>query len=267
VEAISCRLLPFAVADGPMNMAADEALLHSALDGMASLRLYAWSPPTLSLGYFQPESIRNSDPLLAALPFVRRPSGGDTLVHDHELTYALAIPPGPPWQSRAASWLGRMHGIIAAALRNLGVETEMFEPSSSGRLRGGAVLANAPPQVQPLNDEAKYGPLCFHRFTKNDLILNGRKIVGSAQRKHRGALLQHGAILCSRSDHTGSLPGIWELTGIEFDPAQIADIIRREFARQTGWTLVAADWTEVERVKIADLTDNKYRLDEWNRKR
>src|SRR5262245_52547117 len=102
-------------------MACDEALLDSALEGTASLRFYSWSPPTLSLGYFQPASVRAMAPGLAALPFVRRPSGGDTLVHDHELTYALALPAGAPWQSRAASWLGRMHGIIATALRTLGV--------------------------------------------------------------------------------------------------------------------------------------------------
>src|SRR5262245_26411902 len=88
------RLLPYAVADGPHNMAADEALLGSAVAGTASLRFYGWSPPTLSLGYFQPEGVRRRDARLAGLPYVRRPSGGRTLVHDRELTYALALPPG-----------------------------------------------------------------------------------------------------------------------------------------------------------------------------
>ncbi|HMF12835.1 MAG TPA: hypothetical protein VKE94_11030, partial [Gemmataceae bacterium] len=121
MEGITCRLLPYVVDDGPRNMAADEALLHSALDGTASLRFYGWSPATLSLGYFQPASVRNADPRLRALPFVRRPSGGDTLVHHHEMTYALTLPAGPPWQPRGTTWLGRMHGIIACGLRDLGI--------------------------------------------------------------------------------------------------------------------------------------------------
>ncbi|MFL5922767.1 MAG: lipoate--protein ligase family protein, partial [Gaiellaceae bacterium] len=68
----SCRLLPLAEGDGPWHMAADEVLLESAGAGVASLRFYVWSRPTLSLGYFQPEAVRRSDPLLAELPWVRR---------------------------------------------------------------------------------------------------------------------------------------------------------------------------------------------------
>src|SRR5262249_13270053 len=92
VEELTCRLLPYTVADGQTNVATDEALLESALAGVATLRFYGWSEPTLSLGYFQSHTIRLADPLLAELPFVRRPSGGDTLVQHHELTYALALP-------------------------------------------------------------------------------------------------------------------------------------------------------------------------------
>src|ERR1051326_1065531 len=87
-----CRLLPFAVADGPQNMAADEVLLHSAAAGQVSLRFYGWTEATLSLGYFQHAARRLDDPLLPELPFVRRPTGGDALVHHQELTYCLAVP-------------------------------------------------------------------------------------------------------------------------------------------------------------------------------
>src|SRR5262245_25376987 len=204
-------------------MAADEALLHSAVEGAASLRFYGWSPPTLSLGYFQSERVRHADPLLAALPFVRRPSGGDTLVHHHELTYALALPSGPPWQSRPVSWLRRMHAIIAAALEPWGVAASLHErPAGERRQRS----------------------LCFLNFTPGDLILNGAKIAGSAQRRHRGALLQHGAILLARSSHAPSLPGICELAGRLLYIEEFSHAIHREFARQTGWQLIVGDWTE-----------------------
>ena len=86
------RLLPFAEAGGAHNMAADETLLEAAGAGQASLRFYGWSAPTVSLGYFQPHNVHISDPLLANLPYVRRPTGGATLVHHHEMTYALALP-------------------------------------------------------------------------------------------------------------------------------------------------------------------------------
>src|SRR5437868_10093883 len=95
---VACRLLRFARADGPHNMAADEVLLESAVAGMASLRFYGWSAPTVSLGYFQPERMRRADERLARLAYVRRPTGGGALVHHHEVTYALALPANPAWQ-------------------------------------------------------------------------------------------------------------------------------------------------------------------------
>ncbi|HMF12602.1 MAG TPA: lipoate--protein ligase family protein, partial [Gemmataceae bacterium] len=144
MDGITCRLLPYAVADGPHNMAADETLLHSAIEGTASLRFYGWSPPTLSLGYFQHESVRRADPLLAELPFVRRPSGGHTLVHHHEVTYALALPPGQPWQILSVPWLRRMHEIVAVTLNALGVRAKLFNPLAKSSVTS---------------------VLCFHRFT------------------------------------------------------------------------------------------------------
>ncbi len=68
-----CRLLPWRVADGVSNMAADEGLLEAAAAGIASLRFYAWSRATLSLGYFQPHASRHNPEVLGDLPYVRRP--------------------------------------------------------------------------------------------------------------------------------------------------------------------------------------------------
>src|SRR6266852_2580802 len=165
---INCRLMPYAVASGALNMAADEALLESAQAGVASLRFYGWSEPTLSLGYFQSERSRVSNHLLAGLPFVRRPTGGDALVHDHEVTYALALPAGAPWQT-GKSWLQRMHGIISAALEQWGVVAPLSSP------------ADNPPFG---------GVLCFQHITPGDIVIGLDKVVGSAQRRQRGALLQ-----------------------------------------------------------------------------
>jgi lipoyl(octanoyl) transferase len=241
-----CRLLPFTTAEGPWQMAADEVLLEAAAAGRAALRFYAWSQPTLSLGYFQADALRRSDPRLAGLPSVRRASGGAALVHDREVTYALALPAGAPWQRRGESWLWRMHRIIAAALATLGVEARACDPGGERKL--GEVL-------------------CFLHHTPGDLLIGPAKVAGSAQRKLRGALLQHGSILLARSPATPALPGIAELAGRRLSAQEVQAAVTAQFARDTGWSLEAGDWTEDERRRIAELIAAKYTHPGWNQKR
>src|SRR5262245_35203501 len=234
------RLLPVESTGGAANMAADEGLLEAASCGVASLRFYTWAEPTLSLGYFQPAAER-----LPGLTWVRRASGGAALVHHHELTYCLALPAGAPWQRRGASWICRFHGVIAAALKDLGVESDKLCAA-----------------------ETKLGPvLCFLHHTPGDLILGGHKIGGSAQRKQRGALMQHGGVLLERSTHTPELPGLRELADIEISADLLAERVTREFARDTGWKIAAGVWSVDERLRIDELTRTKYGADEWNLKR
>jgi len=242
---MTCRLLPYAVASGPKNMAADEALLESTQTGVAALRFYGWSEPTLSLGYFQAERSRVSSHLLAGLPFVRRPTGGDALVHHHEVTYALALPAGPPWQT-GPSWLQRMHGIISAALEQRGVMA---------------------PLSAPADNPAFSGVLCFQHITPGDVVIGLAKVVGSAQRRQRGALLQHGGILLACSPHTPELPGIKELSGKSLTPEDISKAVAAEFTRQTGWQLLPAEWTNEEQQRIEHFVETKYTRETWNRKR
>jgi lipoate-protein ligase A len=240
-----CRRLPFAIADGPHNMAADEALLESAVAGIASLRFYGWSPPTLSLGYFQPARVREQDARLAHLSWVRRPSGGATLVHHHEVTYALALPAGPPWQTDEP-WSRRMHTLIARALAGLGIAARLYQPK----------------------DELPYeGLLCFHHFTPGDLMIGDAKVVGSAQRRQRQALLQHGGILLATSSHTPSLPGILELTGRRLAVGELVSALERELEAETGWRLEQGEWTATEARRIEELAAAKYGQEAWNGKR
>lgn len=238
-----CRLLPFVCVDGPHNMAADEVLLQSASAGFASLRFYCWQQPTISLGYFQSEQVRRGEKW-ADLPFVRRPSGGDLLVHDRELTYALALPAGPPWQDRTL-WVCRMHGIIGTALSDLGVNT------------GSCAL------------EANLwaGVLCFQHATPGDVLINGHKVVGSAQRRRRGYLLQHGGILLGANKYAPELPGINELTGQDLNVDQLSTALKRAFVQETGWNLLESEWTKEEEQLIEELVATKYSQTSWNCKR
>jgi lipoate-protein ligase A len=240
------RLLPFANADGATNMAADEVMLHSAAAGIASLRFYGWSAATVSLGYFQAHQTRFADPHISALPWVRRPSGGATLVHHHELTYALALPPGDTWQGRD-SWLLRMHRIIVAALTQLG-------------------LAN---KLQIVEDKPiKHGDvLCFQQFTVGDVLCAKHKVIGSAQRKFRQALMQHGSILLTQSEYTPSLPGIAELTGNTPSSVHVRGAIVLQFPLATPWNVEAGDWTESEKMEITTLAGARYSSADWNERR
>jgi lipoyl(octanoyl) transferase len=241
------RLLPFAIADGATNMAADETLVRSAADeGTASLRFYGWSSATVSLGYFQSHLVRDADPLILSLPWVRRPSGGATLVHHYELTYALSLPKGRAWQ-QSESWLVRMHRMIMNALSALGL---------ADRLR---LVENSP---------VKHGDvLCFQQFTIGDVLCQGRKVIGSAQRKYRQALMQHGSILFSQSEFVPSLPGIRELTDVKLTPEQVSKEIVRQLQLATSWKVEEGDWSTSEATCILDLVRDRYGNAEWNERR
>jgi lipoate-protein ligase A len=241
-------LLPYRTSGGACNMATDEALLQTALRGTPSLRFYGWNEPTLSLGYFQREALRRENPRIAHLPYVRRPSGGATLVHHHEVTYALALPAGEPWHDGLAdqAWLKRIHEIIADSLGDLGVSARPHIPSPADDCRGF---------------------LCFRHFAAGDLLIGDAKVVGSAQRRHRGVLLQHGAILLAQSPFTPELPGILELTGRRLTTEEVCGAVRARFEKATGWELRDGDFTAEERQAVADLEAGKYATNAWNRKR
>ena len=186
-------------------MAVDEVLLESAFErGVASLRFYRWCEPTASLGYFQQETDFRAETRFAHLPAVRRLSGGGTLIHDQEVTYSLALPPSQRVVAHPAELYGLIHRGFIAVLKSRGVDVEM---------RGETVLL----KHEPL--------LCFAREDEHDLVAQGHKLLGSAQRRRRGAILQHGGLVLQASHLTPELPGIVELfpqaslAGLEADLA------------------------------------------------
>jgi lipoate-protein ligase A len=243
---LQCRLIPFHVAAGAWNMAADEILLEAAAAGIASFRLYGWSSATLSLGYFQTAAAARGYPRLGELPWVRRASGGAALVHHLELTYALGLPAGPHWQKRGESWLKTMHAVIQQALADLGV---------SARLCGDG-------------EAKKRGEvLCFLHHTPGDVLIGDDKIAGSAQRKQRGALLQHGSILLAASPFAPMLLGIRELAGVAVEPSDLGSALTEQFGRRTGWDLVSAEWNALERQAIEERAAAKFAQLAWNDKR
>ena len=180
---------------------------------------------------------RLADPLLAELPWVRRSTGGATLVHDRELTYALALPPN---LAARESWMPRMHAIIVAALASLGVHVDLVRESAK-------------------TDDV----LCFQQHTVGDVLSDGQKVVGSAQRRHRRCLLQHGAILVRRSSATPRLPGLFETTSRDVKLDALAAAIVESFPL----AIEAEGWTADELRRIEALVRDKYDSPAWNERR
>ena len=178
--------------DGWSNMAIDEFLLHRvATTKQPVLRFYQWETATLSLGYFQSLSDRVGHDASWSCPIVRRATGGGAIVHDRELTYSLAVPISDRMNDGHEALYDRIHQVVVQLLVQLG--------AADSRLHEGQKA------------EADDPFLCFQRRAKGDVVIGAHKVLGSAQRRQKGGLLQHGSILLERSSAAPELPGIVDL--------------------------------------------------------
>lgn len=203
---------------GAWNMAADEWLLQRAAnDGVLTLRFYEWAEPTLSLGYFQAHADRQSHAASSELPLVRRASGGGALVHHEELTYSLAVPAGHALAKNAEDLYDAAHESLV----------EVLNQSVARSDRIFSLCSETSPHAQSKRDKEPF--LCFLRRSSGDVLgsvgdqpaglpastVDGRyKVCGSAQRRRRGAVLQHGGVLLARSPHAPELAGLADLLGV-----------------------------------------------------
>ena len=256
------RLLVTEPADGPTNMAIDEVLWRGRRAGTAppTIRFYAWAPPAVSLGYGQAldDEIDQDACRALGVDLVRRPTGGSAIYHDgpeREVTYSVTatnddigvgvdLLAGYRWIARA----------LARGLRTLGAAVEVVE-----RRRA-------------------YGPtpaFCFARAGIHELEVDGRKLVGSAQRRHGKTFLQHGSILLG-VDATR----VAALFPVTSDPAGSVATLEQALGRRVAWdecvaTLTAAfeaehelalrpgGLTEDEVRESESLTRDKYATDAW----
>jgi lipoate-protein ligase A len=177
-------------------MALDEALLEwvACGAGASCLRTYGWTTPTLSLGYFQRLVDVRADPRFQAVPLVRRVTGGGAIWHHHEVTYALVVSANHPLARPSTGLYHTVHGAIADALCAAGI---------AAARRGGDGGSGYGDRERPL--------LCFTDTDPEDIVTAGVKIVGSAQRRRGGAVLQHGSLLLARSSRTPELLGVCDV--------------------------------------------------------
>jgi lipoyl(octanoyl) transferase len=163
-------------ADGAWNMAVDEALMeHAGLTHEWVLRVYGWSAPTLSFGRNQ-RVLDAYDPerlVREGVDAVRRPTGGRAILHWREVTYSVVAPSHAAGDLRES--YARINRLLVAGLTALGVHANVIRSSQLVES-----LGTAP---------------CFHHPSEGELVVDDRKLVGSAQWRADGALLQHGSIL------------------------------------------------------------------------
>ncbi|MFO0939292.1 MAG: hypothetical protein U0930_00850 [Pirellulales bacterium] len=198
---------------GVENMALDQSMLEATdRDQVVRLRLYRWSEPTVSLGYFQKyvefESYiqRLPNSIIKDLALVRRATGGGAIVHHHDWTYSISMP------ASAARAIGHgastglydsAHQAVVAWLKSFGMVAELWKPD----------VTKTPVDASEACSTDGCAFLCFQRRHNGDVVLNGYKIMGSAQRRFGTAVLQHGSLLLAASPLATVLPGLKELGG------------------------------------------------------
>ncbi|HBV06205.1 MAG TPA: hypothetical protein DEF01_05635 [Gemmatimonadetes bacterium] len=249
-------------------MAADHTLAHSVAQAGSSsgkgpeappavLRLYTWKRPTISFGRNEPvvgvyspdsEHLRNID-------LVRRPTGGRAVLHDAELTYAVAVP------SRALGGARETYRVLNHALlnavRSLGTMADIHGDPNESAL--------------PLSA----GP-CFQSPAEGEVTVNGRKLIGSAQARIGGALLQHGSIMISGDQTLLSTIGLStnhhqpatlsEQIGA-VDVERVANAVISSMKRFFGGSWLEGEYSADEKRMLIELVECQYSTDQWTWRR
>src|SRR5574341_1119921 len=259
------RLLVTEPADGATNMAVDEAVWLGRRAGASppTVRFFAWQPPTVSLGYGQPLDghVDVAACRRLGVGLVRRPTGGGAIYHDgpaRELTYSVVaaaadVGGGARDLLHSYQWIGR---ALAAGLRALGAAVEV-----AGVARG---------------DEPAPA-FCFARTGSCEIELHGRKVVGSAQRRHGSAFLQHGSILLAvdaprlrvlfptTRDPLATLTTLEAALGHPPKFDDVATALVQAFEREHGLDLRPDGLTADEAAAAERLAREKYATDAWLR--
>ncbi|MCH6567311.1 MAG: lipoate--protein ligase family protein [Nitrospinae bacterium] len=269
------RLLIDGPAPGAWNMAVDEAIFRAveASPGPPTLRLYRWAPPAVSLGFGQSSASSVNPDLLAAegIDLVRRPTAGKAVLHDDEVTYSLAARHGafPGWQDLLEVYR-TVTEAFAVGLGKLGLAAALV-PRKPGSLRART-------------------PVCFAVPASYELMVDGRKVLGSAQRRSRSAFLQHGSLpltldlaLLYRCLHPeekeegredaliarwrGEMAGLGEVAGRRLDWETVASALVQGVEGHLGVTLKEGKLSLEESALAESLAAEKYADPAWTHRR
>jgi lipoate-protein ligase A len=253
-------------------MAIDEAILESVAAGRSrsTLRFYGWTPACVSIGFGQPiGDVDRAACSRRGWHVIRRPSGGKAILHVDELTYSVCAPPDEPRVTGGiVESYGRLATGLLAGLRGLGLEP-----------------AEAKPEYGP--EQEAEGPVCFDGPARYEITVAGRKLVGSAQARPKGGIMQHGTMPLT-GEITRIIDGlVWnspsarrsarerlsrraltlqEALGraITFEEAVVA--MTDGFRVALGLTLVPGDLTPEEEEAVERIRREKYVNDSWTLK-
>ncbi|MCR8631173.1 lipoate--protein ligase family protein [Paenibacillus radicis (ex Xue et al. 2023)] len=276
------RFISSGMNDPAYNMAVDEAILTAHSEGKVppTVRFYGWNPATLSIGYFQKavEEIDFDQIKQEGLGFVRRPTGGRAVLHDKELTYSIIVSesyPGIP------SGVTQAYRVLSEGLllgfRKLGLDARMV-------------------QLESEEDKSKYASMgsaaCFDSPSWYELVVEGRKIAGSAQTRQKQVVLQHGSILLDmdvdqlfrvlkfsnerlqarlKQQFVHKAVAINDLCRhIGKQPVSLPEVeeaFRAGMEEGLDIELVESTLTEYEQTLVEQLISEKYANEEWNLRR
>jgi lipoate-protein ligase A len=244
-------------------MAVDEAIARAVGDGLApaTLRFYGWSAPTVSLGYLQraPGGVDLAACRRRGIGLVRRITGGRAVLHADELTYSVAAPLRGPWRSLSVpEAFARIAGGLIAGLRRLGLTASLGES-------------------QALTGDGRESDACFLLRRMPAILVDGRKLVGSAQRRWNRSLLQQGSILLDfdprlhqrifpawpRTDPAAGVTSLRALLGTLPPIGDLVSALCEGWREALGAVCVAGDLLPVERKVAEDGARERYASDAW----
>ena len=257
------------------NMAMDEALLDWHSEGLIPpvIRFYEWNPATLSIGYFQ--SVEKEIDMEAVkslgLGFVRRPTGGRGVLHEHELTYSVIVTESYPSMPATVTEAYRVisEGLLLG-FQNLGLDAYFSVPNTEEQKE----LLKKPKSA-----------VCFDTPSWYELVVEGKKVAGSAQTRQKGVILQHGAILLDLDEEK-------LIQTFKFSSEEVRERVKRSLSQKAvainkiisksvsideckaAFKNGFADALEIELVEykltkqqldyIKELESTRYANDEWN---
>lgn len=259
------------------NMAIDEAILVAHSKGFVppTVRFYGWNPPTLSIGYFQ----KIADVDFAALRqkglgFVRRPTGGRAVLHDRELTYSIVVSETHPRMPRSVNESYRVLSMgLVEGFRQLGMTADMVSLADEEEKRKYESLGSA---------------ACFDSPSWYELVVEGRKVTGSAQMRQNDAILQHGSILLDldadllfsvlrfsseklrervKNSFLDKAISVKQISGKDISFEEAKTSFRNGFERGLEIRLDEDILTSDERQIADELIRTKYGAADWNEKR
>lgn len=257
------------------NMACDEALLNWQSEGKIPpvIRFYSWDPATLSIGYFQraKKEIDLDAVKGYGLGFVRRPTGGRAVLHEHELTYSVIVSEEHPKMPKSVTEAYRVisEGVLQG-FRELGLDAYFSVPRS---------------EEEKMDLKKPKSSVCFDAPSWYELVVEGRKVAGSAQTRQKGVILQHGAILLDleedkmfdlfnfrdpaerekmQANFKNKAVTINQLLGRKISLEQAVTAFKLGFEKGLNVDLQDFVLDEPQKNEIQEIARNRYQSDDWN---